>query len=89
MMIRPMSAMQSDSKAIAAYCRKEGKPVYLTEEGEEELILMTKNRYRLELERLDLQAKLWEAEAQLKSGAKLLTMEEVQQHMRERHAADV
>ncbi|MDR3313509.1 MAG: hypothetical protein LBS96_03520 [Oscillospiraceae bacterium] len=83
MMIRPVSAVNKDFHEISSYCHKHGKPVFLTKEGEGDLVIMSFDRYQAQQELMGLRAKLLEAELQVERGEKLFTMEEIRAQMEE------
>ena len=82
MMIRPVSAAQKDFVEIANYCRQHGKPVFLTEGGEGDLVVMSFARYQAQNELMDLHAKLMEAEQAIENG-QLFTEDEILEQMEE------
>ena len=82
MMIRPMSAIQNDTRTITAYCRERKKPVFLTEDGEGEYVFMTREHYEGYNEMLKLRAMLYEAEEDIRQG-RVFTLEEVEAYMEE------
>ena len=82
MMIRPHTAMQNDFNSIHSYCHKKGKPVFLTKDGEGDLVVMSLERYHAQNELMNLRAKLLQAELEIERG-EYYTMEEVEAHMEE------
>ena len=80
MMIRPASAIPNDYRSMFTYCREKKKPVFLTEEGEGQYVLMSLDRYHAQNELLDLRAKLLEAELEIERG-EYYTLDEVKAHM--------
>ena len=82
MMIRPSTALQNEFKSIAAYCKQQKKPVFITEEGEGEYVLMSLDRYHAQNELMDLRAKLLQAEIEIERG-EFFTLEQVEAHMEE------
>ena len=47
MNIRPSAAIRQNYNEIASYCKETGEPVYLTRNGEGELVVMDIERDRL------------------------------------------
>lgn len=77
MMIKPSACLRNQYNDIANFCKKENQPVFLTENGEGELVVMSIESYSYREEMLDLREKLLEAEAQRLSGEKTFSIEEV------------
>jgi len=77
MMIRPTAALQDDLHVISNYCHKKGKPVFLTKEGEADLVVMSIDRYHAQNELMDLRASLLQAELEVERG-EFYTIEEVE-----------
>ena len=57
------------------------KPVFLTKNGEGDLVVMSMEAYTYREEMLDLREKLLEAEAQRLNGAKTYSLDEVNKHL--------
>lgn len=68
--IKSISSLRNKTREIATLCHEEDQPVYLTTNGEGDLVVMSIGHY----ERLQAQADLFEklavAQAQAASGAK-------------------
>ena len=84
MMIRPRTALESDSERseIFSYCREAQKPVFLTENGSGEFVLMSLESYEEQMEMLKLKADLFEAELDFHTN-KSYSLDEVSQMMKE------
>jgi len=76
MTIRPATCLQNEYNEIAAFCKERGEPVFLTENGEGDMVVMSIEAYNRQKEMLELKRVLLEAEAQRLSGAKMYTFEE-------------
>jgi PHD/YefM family antitoxin component YafN of YafNO toxin-antitoxin module len=83
MMIRPSTCLRNDYNEIADFCKTENQPVFLTKNGEGDLVVMSMEAYAYREEMLDLREKLLEAEAQRLSGAKTFSLDEVNSRMEE------
>ena len=81
MMIRPSTCLRNDYNDIADFCKNENQPVFLTKNGEGDLVVMSMKAYEYREEALDLREKLLEAEAQRIKGEKTLTLDEVNKHL--------
>ena len=77
MMIKPSTCLRNEYNEIAEYCKTENRPVFLTKNGEGDLVVMSIQAYEIREEMLDLREKVLEAEASRLSGAKIYTYEEV------------
>ena len=80
MMIRPVADLQNDWKGISGYCKEFNKPVYLTEDGTGDCVLMSMKQYnRLEqkLEALANRTRDIEHELDIYSSIKGLPLEQI------------
>ena len=82
MMIRPASAIQNQSgyKALTDYCKQQRKPVFLTEDGEGDFVLMSREHYEGYNEMLKLRSMLLDAEDDIRNG-RVYTLGEVKAYM--------
>ncbi len=83
MMIKPSTCLRNEYNDISSFCKEKQQPVFLTKNGEGDLVVMSMEAYTYREEMLDLREKLLEAEAQRISGAKTYSMEEVNQQLEE------
>ena len=83
MMIKPSTCLRNEYNDISAFCKNQKQPVFLTKNGEGDLVVMSMETYSYREEMLDLREKLLEAEAQRLSGAKTYSLEEVNQQLEE------
>lgn len=83
MMIKPSTCLRNDYNDIADFCKTENQPVFLTKNGEGDLVVMSMETYSYREEILDLREKLLEAEAQRLSGVKTFSLDEVNSQMEE------
>ena len=81
MMIKPSTCLWNEYNYIAEYCQAEKQPVFLTKNGEGDLVVMSMEAYSYREEMLDLREKLLEAEAQRLSGAKTFSLDEVNEQL--------
>lgn len=81
MKIKPSTALRNEYNEISAFCKNEKQPVFLTKNGEGDLVVMSMETYSYREEMLDLREKLLEAEAHRLSGAKTYSLEEVNQQL--------
>ncbi len=83
MIIKPSTALRNEYNEIASLCKESAEPVYLTKNGEGDLVVMSIDAYQMREEMLDLREKLLEAEAQRLAGGKTYTIDEVSQRLTE------
>ena len=76
MNIRPSAAIRQNYNEIAELCRKTAEPVYLTKNGEGDLVVMSIEAFEQREETLKLRARLEAAEQARLSGAPTYTLAE-------------
>ena len=77
MVIKPSTCLRNEYNDIAEFCKTENQPVFLTKNGEGDLVVMSMEAYSYREE------KLLEAEAQRLSGAKTYSLDEVSKQLEE------
>lgn len=82
MIIKPSTALRNEYNEISRFCKEKKQPVFLTKNGEGDLVVMSIETYSYREEMLDLREKLLEAEAAKISGAKTYTIEEVSERLK-------
>lgn len=83
MLIKPSTCLRNEYNNISDICKKENQPVFLTKNGEGDLVVMSIDAYSYREEMLDVREKLLEAESQRLSGSKTYSIDEVSQHLEE------
>lgn len=77
MTIRPSTAIQENYKEIADICKRTAEPVFLTENGEGDLVVMDIETYNRKEKMLKLREELMAVEADRRAGVRDYTVEEV------------
>ena len=83
MVIKPSTCLRNEYNDSAEFCKTENQPVFLTKNGEGDLVVMSMKAYSYREEMLDLREKLLEAEAQRLSGVKTYSLDEVNAQLEE------
>jgi len=82
MLIKPSTALRNEYTAISELCKEKREPIFLTKNGEGDLVVMSIETYQFREEMLDLREKLLLAEANRLSGAKTYSTAEVSTRLR-------
>jgi PHD/YefM family antitoxin component YafN of YafNO toxin-antitoxin module len=79
--IKPSSELRKNYNSIAAICRTEKKPVFLTKNGEGDTVLMDMETYSRREEDLALAERLFKAEMDRLAGVKGYSIDEFRANM--------
>jgi prevent-host-death family protein len=82
MIIKPTSALRTELGEITKICKERSEPVYLTKNGEGELVVMSIAAFERREATLNLRAKLLEAEQQRLSGVPTYSTDDVRGYIR-------
>jgi prevent-host-death family protein len=66
--IKPISDLRNKASEISRICHDSGEPVFITKDGQGDLVVMSLAAYERERARLDLYRLLDEAEADVRAG---------------------
>ena len=84
MNIRPSAAIRQNYNEIADLCRKTAEPIFLTKNGEGDLVVMNIDAFERREQILQLRAKVLQAEQERMEGAETLSVSEARKRLRAR-----
>ena len=82
MTIIPSTSLRNQYNEISERCKSTGEPIYLTKNGEGDLVVMSVEAYEKQVALLKLKEKLLDIELEQKSGAKFYSLDELNAHLR-------
>lgn len=74
MTIRPSTAIRNQYNEISRFCHESKQPVFITKNGEGDLVVQSLDAYNRREASLELREKLLEAEEQLAAGAQPVSL---------------
>ena len=80
--IKPISDLRNNFNQISEICHKEGQPVFMTKNGQGDLVVMSLALYEKQQALLDLYQKLGEAEAESALKGPTITHKELMKDLR-------
>ena len=83
MNIRPSAAIRQNYNEIAELCKKTGEPIYLTKNGEGDLVVMDIEAFTRREKMLALREELLAVEADRIAGVKDITLDELSDYLDE------
>jgi len=84
MIIKPSAALRNDYAKISNLAKETKEPVYITKNGEGDLVLMDIDAFEKREQILQLRAKILQAEQERISGAETLSVSEARKILRDR-----
>lgn len=84
MIIKPSAALRNDYATISKLAKETKEPIYITKNGEGDLVLMSIDAFEKREQILQLRAKVLLAEQERISGAENLGVSEARRRLRER-----
>jgi len=82
--IKSISSLRNRTREIATICHEQDEPVYLTTNGEGDLVVMSIEHYERLKAQIDLFEKLGVAQAQVAAGKKGITHNQMMTKLRRR-----
>ena len=89
MIIKPSTALRNDYGSISDLAHKEDMPIYITKNGEGDLVIMSIDAFERREEVLKLRAKLAAAEQSRLSGQPAVSIEESRERLEEIYGQNV
>ncbi len=80
---RPITDLGQKTHEIAQLCQKSGEPVFITENGREDLVVMSLDAYERGQARLELYQLLDEAETDFQNGDRGVSTESIRLRLRQ------
>jgi prevent-host-death family protein len=84
MLIKPSAALRNNYASISKMAKETKEPIYITKNGEGDLVLMDIDAFEKREQMIKLRARVLEAEQQRISGAEALSIDEARARLRER-----
>mgnify|MGYP000952657026 CR=1 FL=1 len=84
MLIKPSAALRNEYTKISRLAKETKEPIYITKNGEGDLVLMSIDAFEKREQILQLRAKVLQAEQERISGAETLSISEAKRRLRER-----
>lgn len=89
MIIKPSTALRNDYGSISDLAHKEDMPIYITKNGEGDLVIMSIDAFERREEVLKLRAKLAAAEQSRLSGQPAVSIEESRKRLEEIYGQNI
>ena len=84
MIIKASAALRNDYASISNLAKESNEPIYITKNGEGDMVLMSIEAYEKREQLLRLRARVLQAEWERIDGAKTMSATEAQKNLRER-----
>lgn len=84
MIIKASAALRNDYTTISNLAKETKEPIYITKNGEGDIVLMSIDAFEKREQMLKLRAKVLQAEEERINGAKTMSISEARKKLRER-----
>lgn len=84
MLIKASAALRNDYATISALAKETKEPIYITKNGEGDLVLMSIDAFEKREQMLQLRARVLQAEQERIDGEPTISVSEARKHLRER-----
>lgn len=84
MIIKPSTALRNEYAQLSRLAKESQEPIYITKNGEGDLVLMSLEAYEQREQLLQLRAKIFQAEEERIRGDKTLSVAEARERLQER-----
>lgn len=84
MLIKASAALRNDYASISALAKETKEPIYITKNGEGDLVLMSIEAFEKREQMLQLRAKVLQAEQERIDGQPTISVSEARKRLRER-----
>lgn len=84
MLIQPSSKLRNDYNLVSELAHEKAEPVYITKDGEGDLVVMSVDAFEKREAMLELKEKLLVAEEQRLTGEATISLDEMQKRLKEK-----
>lgn len=84
MIIKASAALRNDYSGISNLAKESKEPIYITKNGEGDLVLMSIDAFEKREQMLELRARVLQAEQERLDGAETVSISEARKRLRER-----